>query len=187
MGIICVADDLPPELASELDRETAGETLKWAGRSVGGPERSEGFAVIAAGALIVALNAPGVAAALGTLLNLAERGQLPAGGYGSVGASLIAFFAGIALILLGLRFLAVARRTIWAITDARLLRMIAGRDACCDWRKDDILEIRRLNWDDASRRALAVTAREGRGDFRLIMTGRADLESADRALVEMTA
>lgn len=187
MGMVRLAGDLSPDLQSELNREIAGETLKWAGRAAGGPERAEGFAVIVAGALITGLNLQGFLNALGALIDFVELGRLPAGGYGAFGASLLAFFAGLALVAFGLRFLAGSRRTVWAITDARMLRVIAGRDACCDWKKGDILDVRRLNWEDPARRALAVTAREGRGDMGLVMTGKADLEAADRALAELTA
>jgi hypothetical protein len=186
MGIVRLAADLPQELENELRRETSGETLKWAGRAAGGPEGVEGLVVIVAGVLIAMYNLPGVFAAIGMLIDLTELGRSPAGGYGAMGGALIAFFAGAALIALGLRFLATARRAVWAITDARMLRLIGGKD-CCEWRSDDILDVRRLNWDDPRRRALAVTAREGRGDMGLVMTGKADLEAADRALAELKA
>ncbi|MEQ1930767.1 MAG: hypothetical protein ABL957_09560 [Parvularculaceae bacterium] len=187
MSVVRLAGDLPPELESELRNETAGETLKWAGRTTGSPEQLEGIAVIAAGAAIALMNAPGILSIVGMLIDFAGRGQIPAGGYGPIGASALAFFAGLALVVLGLRLMSVSRRTVWAITDARLLRVIGGRNACCDWRAADILDVRRLNWDDPIRRALAVTAREGRGDMGLVMTGKADLEAADRALAELTA
>jgi len=186
MGVVRLADDLTPELTNELNREIAGETLKWAGRATGAPERAEGFAVIAAGLLIALLNLSGVMTAVGMLVEFANQGRLPSGGYGGMGASLLAFSAGLALVAFGIRFLTISRRAVWAITDSRMLRVIAGRGDCCDWTKRDILDVQRLNWNDPARRALAVTAREGRGDMGLVMTGKADLEGADRALAELT-
>jgi hypothetical protein len=187
MGVVRLAANLPPALERELQNETAGETVKWAGRATGGVEGAEGAAVVGAGLLIALLNTSGVLSAVGMLIDFAQLGRTPVDGYGAAGASLLAFFAGAALIVLGLRVMSLSRRAVWAITDARMLRVIAGRDACCDWHASDILDVRRLNWDDPKRRALSVTAREGRGDMGLVMTGDADLEAADRALCELTA
>lgn len=186
MGVVRLAGHLPPELETELKKATNGETVKWAGRSTGLAERIEAGIVIAAGLAIAGLNVGAPLATVGVVADVIDRGQLPRGDYGVIAAGLTAFLAGVAVSAFGVRFLNSARRVVWAVTDSRMLRLVSGADACCDWKGVDLVRVEKLNWNDPKRRALSVVAREdGRRDFGVVMTGGADLEAAERAISQL--
>lgn len=189
MGIVRLASDLPPDVEVELKKETAGETVKWAGRASHFAEKIEGWIIILVGLGIAVANIGGPLALIGVLADFAERGQLPNGGYGMIGAGVLAFSAGAAIAMMGLRFINSARPIVWAITESRLVRLIGGADGVVrSWNGPDILHIERLNWDEPPRRALAITARgHKRGEVAVVMVGKVDLEAADRALGELAA
>lgn len=188
MVILRMSGDLPPEMEIELYRATSGETVKWAGRSSGVVEQLQGWLLVAAGSIFALFNIGGPASALGMLVNFAERGRAPdidvliAAGVG------IAFFiGGVAVALFGWRFVQSAHQVIWAVTNRRLVRILAGSgEEPRSWSKSDIVSVERMNWDDPENRVLAVTVRTSRGrNAILLIVGPVDLEAAERALEEL--
>lgn len=188
MTILRMYGELPPDLEVELYHETSGETVKWAGRSSGVVERFQGWMLIGAGALFAIANLGGLAAALGVILDIIERGRAPAAETLIAAATgVILFAAGAAAALIGWRFLKSADRVVWAITDKRLLRIVAGgAQPTRSWRKPEILKVDRLNWSDPEKRCLAVTVKgRGRSNPVLMIIGPVDLEAAEAALGEL--
>lgn len=189
MAILRMSDDLPPDLEVELHRETSGETVKWAGRASGFVEKFQGWTLVGAGAVFALLNIGGPAAALGDIIDLVERGRAPgAVAFLAAGGGLLFFGAGLAIALFGWRFLKSAERVVWAVTNRRLLRIVASEDEPArSWRKADIRSVDRRSWSDPEKRCLAVTVK-GRGrrsDPVLLIIGPVDLEAAESALAEL--
>lgn len=188
MAVVRLAGGLPPDLEVELFRETSGEVVAWAGRSSGVVEKIQGAAVMAAGVLLALANLAGPLAIIGLLVDLAERGQWPTGGYVHIFWGLVGFLAGLLIARLGWRFFRSARDVIWAVTDRRLVRIVAGgKIPTRSWGPEEIVGIERLNWDEPARRGLAVTVkrRRGSGEMTLIIVGPGDLDAAERALTEL--
>jgi hypothetical protein len=186
MSIERLFGDLTPDLASALARETSGETVRWASRNASISEKAQGLAIMAAGIGLALATVGGPLAAFGLLIDLAERGRLPSGGYGVIGLEIAGFFSGVAIAWFGWRAFKSSPQIVWAVTNCRLLRLVAGvTGAACSWRKRDIAEIEKLNWDEPARRGVAFTVRCGERDLQLILTGRSDLVAAERALAAL--
>jgi hypothetical protein len=189
MAVVRLAGGLPPDLEVELFRETSGEAVAWAGRSSGIVEKIQGAAVMAAGAVFALVNLGGPFGVIGLLIDFIERGQWPSGGYAGLFWSLVGFAAGLFIARLGWRFFASARDVIWAVTDRRLVRIVAGgKLPTRSWGPAEIVGVERLNWDEPQRRGLAVTVRRrrGSGEMTLIIVGPGDLDAAERALLALT-
>lgn len=188
MAILRMYGDLPPDLEVELYRLTTGEEVRWAGRSSGVIEKFQGWALFGVGALASLLNLGGPAAALGLLIDFVQRGRAPDPALLPVIASgLLFFIVGAAMAAVGWRFVKAADRVVWAITNKRLWRVVAGaKPSARSWTKNQILKVDRLNWTDDEKRGLTVTVK-GRGQNNpvLIIIGPADLEAAELALAEM--
>lgn len=188
MVILRILGALPPDLEVELYRETSGETVLWSGRSSGLIEKFQGWAMVGAGSLFALFNLAGPAAALGFLVDLAERGRTPdIGAAAATIVGLVFFIFGVAMAAYGWRYLQSAENVVWAVTNRRLLRLVAGgAQPVRSWARDEIVKIDRINWTDPQKRALAVTVR-GDGDSNpvLIIMGPTDLEAAERALTQM--
>ena len=188
MVILRMFGDLPPDLEVELYRQTSGETVKWAGRSSGVVERAQGWAMVAAGAVLALVNLSGPAAALGIAVDFAERARTPEIPYFlSVLGGVMFFAGGVAIAMFGWRFVQSANSVVWAVTNRRLLRIVADVEQATDsWTRSEILKVERLHWDDREKRGLAITI-DGRGDNNptLIILGPIDLEACERALAEM--
>ena len=188
MAILRMSDDLPPDLEVELHRETGGETVKWAGRASGFVEKFQGWMLVGAGAVFALLNIGGPAAALGEIIDLMERGRAPGADALLTAVGLLFFGAGLAIALFGWRLLKSAERVVWAITNRRLLRIVASdAEPARSWRKADIRRVDRRSWSDPEKRCLAVTVK-GRGrrsDPVLLIIGPVDLEAAESALAEL--
>lgn len=188
MAIIRLSGDLPPDLEVELYRETSGETVRWAGRSSGVVEKIQGWMLVAGGSVFALVNLGAPLAALGLVLDLAERGRVPTDGeLISIAVGLLLFGAGVSIALLGWRFVKTAHQVIWAVTNRRLVRIVAGGAMPTQsWSKAEILNVNRLNWDDPAKRGLAVTVKgSGESNPVLIIIGPVDLEAAERALEQM--
>ncbi|MEX0643718.1 MAG: hypothetical protein WD076_00285 [Parvularculaceae bacterium] len=188
MVILRLSGELPPEMEIELYRATSGETVKWAGRSSGVIEQLQGWVLVGVGAIFALANIAGPAAALGMIVNLAERGRAP--DIDLLVSTLIgiAFFAGgVIAALFGWRFVTSAHQVIWAVTNRRLVRIVAGSgDEPRSWSKSDIVSVERMNWDDPEKRILAVAVKSsGRTNAVLLIVGPVDLEAAERALAEI--
>jgi hypothetical protein len=190
MVILRLSGDLPPEMEIELYRATSGETVKWAGRSSGAVEQLQGWLLVAVGAIFALVNIDGPAGALGMLINLAERGRSPDSDLMvAAGAGMGFFIFGAVLAFYGWRYIQSADQIIWAVTNRRLLRIVAGSgDEPRSWTKSDIVSVERMNWEDPEKRVLAVTVRVSRGRSSiLLIVGPVDLEAAERALGELEA
>lgn len=188
MAVVRLAGGLPPDLEVELYRETSGESVAWAGRSSGIVEKIQGAGVMVGGAVLALANLGGPLAVLGLLVDLAERGQWPSGGYIGIFWGVVGFIAGVLIARLGWRFFASARDVIWAVTDRRLVRIVAGgKLPTRSWGPDEIAGVERLNWDEPQRRGLAVSVkrRRGSGEMTLIIVGPVDLDAAERALLAL--
>ncbi len=186
MSIERVFAELTPRLADALGRESAGETVKWAGRNPGLGDRIQGFAVVSAGAALALANLGGPLSAVGLLVDLIERGRMPSGGYAAIGLGALGFIAGLALAWLGWRSVRASRDVAWAVTDRRLLRIVDGDIGAQVWRRRDLSDLERLNWNEPKRRAFAMTARcHPECELRLILTGPADIPAAEAAVREL--
>lgn len=188
MAILRVTGDISPALQIELQRETEGESVNWAGRALSLSDRLQGWAIVAGGAIFALANAGGPLAALGLGLDLVERGRLPVAGYGQMLFGVIGFAAGIAIAVFGWRAAGATRPVLWAVTDKRLLRLIAGAgEPASSWSRKEILSAERLNWDVPVKRALALTVRAKKDrSIGVTLVGPADLEAADRAITNLT-
>lgn len=190
MAILRMYDDLSPDLTSALARETGGETVKWAGRSSGVIEKLQGWALVGGGAIFALANLGGPTAALGVVVDLLERGQAPGGGaIAAAGLHALLFVAGVALAIFGWLFVKSAAPVVWAVTNRRFLRIVAGgAQPTRAWLKPDILNIDEMNWSDPQTRCLSLRVRGGgHNDPVLMIIGPADLEAAERALDELEA
>ncbi len=188
MVILRMSGELPPEMEIELYRATSGETVKWAGRSSGVIEQLQGWVLVAVGAVFALLNIGGPAAALGMVVNFVERGRAPdIDLLISALVGIVFFTGGVVVAMMGWRFVQSAHRVIWAVTNKRLLRIVAGSgDEPRSWSKSDIVSVERMNWDDPEKRVLAVGVRTSRrGTAILLILGPVDLEAAERALEEL--
>lgn len=188
MAILRLTGELPPEMEIDLYRATSGETVKWAGRSSGVIEQLQGWVLVGVGAIFALFNISGPAAALGMIVNLAERGRAPEiDALIAAGANILFFIGGVAIAMFGWRFVQSAHQVIWAITNKRLLRIISGSGGePRSWSKGDIVSVERMNWSDAEKRGLAVTVRTSRKNASiLLIVGPVDLDAAEQALAEM--
>lgn len=177
--------DLTPDLANALARETNGEILRWAGRNASISERAQSLAIMTAGGALAVATISGPLAAFGLVIDFAERGRLPSGGYDEIALGVLGFCSGVLLAWFGWRAFRVSPQIVWAVTNCRFLRLVAEDESACSWRKRDLEAIERLNWDEPKRRGVALTARSQRCDLQLILTGRVDLAAAERALLEL--
>lgn len=179
---------LPPDLEVELYRSTSGETVKWSGVSSGLIERVQGWTIVGAGLLVALAGLGDFLMALGLLNDmLADPAEAGIGGLAAV-AMLSAFFVlGLAIAAWGWRFVARADRVVWAVTNRRLIRLVAdGASAPQSWTKGEIRDVRRVNWDEPQKRGLAVTVRgPNDSDLVLFILGPDDLERAEKALAEL--
>lgn len=123
---------LPPEAIATIEAETQGETVRWAGK----PDASRAFR---AGFAIYAMALPWCAlifTVFGVLVLAVTSGKtpsrpIPLWEYWAMGAALI--FAG-SFVAVGIGMLLTpfwvrwkARRTVYAITDRRVLTIVTGR------------------------------------------------------------
>lgn len=185
MAVVRLAGGLPPDLEVELYRETSGETVLWAGRSSGIVEKIQGYAVLGAGVFFALVNLSGPLAVIGLFIDLVQRGHWPSGGFIPIFWGVVAFAAGLFIARIGWRYVQTAKDVIWAVTDQRFVRIVAGGQLPTrSWAPADILEIERLNWDEPKRRGLLikVKSRRGSSEMTLIIVGPADLDAAERAL-----
>lgn len=124
--------ELPPEAAVALKAETQGETIRWAGK----PDPRQAFA---GGTSAWLMGIPWCALTFtifGILVASVLSGKPPKGGVtpglGLMMLAMLIFVAGFVLVGIGMMavpFLAwwKARRTIYAITDRRILRLVSGK------------------------------------------------------------
>ncbi|NJM35544.1 MAG: hypothetical protein HC850_13545 [Rhodomicrobium sp.] len=179
---------LPPELEVELYRQTSGETVKWAGVSNGLVERIQGWAIIAGGVILAMFNVESflnALAAAGELLGAGAR--ISFGDVIEIAAGVAFFLTGVGVAIFGWRFILAADKVIWAVTNRRLVRVIAdGKSEPRSWMKRDIVKVDRMNWEDAEKRGLAITVHgKGENDPVLFIFGPPDLEAAEKALAEL--
>jgi hypothetical protein len=188
MTVVRLSQGLPPDLEAELYRETSGETVRWAGQASGLVEKIHGYAMAAAGLFVSVLNLGGPLGVLGLAADLVQRGRLPNGGYGIIFIGILGFAGGLFVARFGWRYVKLARHIVWAVTDKRLLRLVGGGALpTVSWSADQILAVERLNWDEPSRRGLAITAKGATGrEVTLIVFGPADLDRAEAALLALT-
>ncbi|MEL7028375.1 MAG: hypothetical protein AAGL49_04015 [Pseudomonadota bacterium] len=175
---------LPPDMEAALYRATAGEQVRWSGRSSGIAERAQGAMLMAVGVIVAVIN---VGPALELWLNPdagGEEARLIAGL-----SALFFLLGGGALAVYGWRFYRSATRIVWAVTNKRLWRIVVdgvqAPKSAQAWTKAEILKVEKLTWRNG-RTGLAVTvAGRGESDPTLFIIGPSDIEAAERALSQM--
>lgn len=185
-----MADKLPYRMRFELERATRDETLAWAGWSSGVIERIQGGLLIAAGFAAMAINYKSPIDALALVMSYVRAGEVA-----SAEAAFLTLFTfsvfltGAVVTLLGWLRIRASERVLWAVTDRRLLRLVArAPKAKRSFMPAEIKRVERLNWDDAEehQRGLAVTVRvPGTKERILHIFGPDDLDIAERAIANL--
>jgi len=179
-----MVERLPPDMEAAVYHATAGEEVRWAGRSSGEAERAQGWIMIGAGALVALVNlAPAV-----EFFAAPERPRED-GALVEALSALFFFLGGGALAVYGWRFQRAAGRLVWAITNRRLWRIVVGAvqapRSVRTWTKAQILRVERFHWR-GGKEGLSVTVMgSGDNDPTLFIMGPEDIAGAERALALM--
>lgn len=189
---------LPPEAIATIEAETQGETVRWAGKPDAGRAFRYGFAIYTMGIPWSALTFT----LFGFLVAAVFSGNPPNRAvhnfeYLAVGAALIftGAFAAVGVAMLATPFYVwwKARRTVYAITDKRILTIVTGHTMeVSAISGDKILKLERKEKRDGSGTLKIVTGygKDSDGDRVEETTelfGVADVRRAERAVEDMRA
>ncbi|MEM9749867.1 MAG: hypothetical protein AAF869_02845 [Pseudomonadota bacterium] len=181
---------LPPDMEAAVYRETAGETVKWTGRSSGETERGQGWIMMGAGGVVALANLAPALLAISALLGwIFGGGKLTSDDVSAI-SGLFFFAAGVGLAVFGWRLQASAERVVWAVTNIRLWRIVAngvtGPRIVQSWTRGEILNVKRITWR-SGQQALQITVRQRGGDEdpTYYIVGPSDLDAATEALLAM--